>query len=314
MPEDQLVERATVLDLDSRVSTSDADLMPMWSKRGTIRDTPGNGAATDNDGLFQRFTATCGPTVIQMMRAQTDPVLAFAINSDGRASDSITGETAQFQRALIEEYGRHRVGRRESYVLSRLHNAFAKLDLPDRKLSDANIAKVRARYDGFPSDEDLKRVRAEPIPARDEGIDFDQFHSMLENYVSNLTGAKYTQTAPPDGFARGQAWRHLDAVERAVKAGYDIPFGVVEPAHWMLITDVRGKAPSRELLVSDPDGGRTAWVKRRRWWMGRSRGRSSTCRTRTSGRTSTASTCPRIRSYGGAGGTSAPGEPNSRAT
>jgi hypothetical protein len=79
--------------------------------------------------------------------------------------------------------------------------------------------------------------------------------------VSPLTGVRYAQTAPPEGFARGQAWRHLDAVERAVDAGHDVPFGLCEPAHWMLISDVRGKAPARELLVSDPDSGRTAWVK-----------------------------------------------------
>lgn len=260
LPVETLLERATVLDVDSRVSSSDADLMPMWSKRGTVRGEAPHGDATDNDGLFQRFTASCGPTVIQMMRAQTDPVLAFAINAGGRTSDAITGETARFQRALLEEYGDVAIGRRESYVLARLHNAMARLGLPTRTLSDSNIAAVRAKYHGFPGDEDLRRVKAALIPARDVGIDFDQLHSMLERYVSRQTGAKYTQTAPPEGFARGQAWRHLDDVERALKSGFDVPAGMVEPAHWVLLTDVRGARGAREFLVSDPDGGRTAWV------------------------------------------------------
>ena len=261
VPETELLERATVLDLDSTVSSSNVDLTPMWSKRGTIRGAAGHGEDGGNDGLLQLFTAACGPTIIQMMRAQVDPVLAFAINSAGRQRDTMHGEVARFQRALLEEYGGIAIGRRESYVLARLHNAMGRLGLEGDPLSDANIAAVRERYDGFPGEEDVRRVRAAVIPARDEGIGFDEFATMLERYVSRLTGAKYTQTTPAEGFARGQAWRHLDGVERAVKAGYDVPFGVMEPAHWMLITDVRGESPARELLVSDPDSGRTAWVK-----------------------------------------------------
>jgi hypothetical protein len=261
LPEAELLERATVLDLDSRKSTSDVDLMPMWSKRGTIRGEAPHGDDKDNDGLLQRFTATCGPTVIQMMRAQADPVLAFAINAEGRTRDATTGEVARFQRALLEEYGGIAVGRRESYVLARLHNAFARLGLPTRALSDSNIAAVRAKYDGFPSDEDVKRVKAAIVRPRDAGIGFEDFAAMLEQYVTNITGAKYAQTTPPEGFARGQAWRHLDAVERAVRKGYDVPFGLVAPDHWMLISDVRGRSPEREYLVSDPDGGRTDWVQ-----------------------------------------------------
>jgi hypothetical protein len=252
VPEAELLERATVLDLDSRVSTSDADLTHMWAKKGTIRGEQPHGEASDNDGLFQRFTATCGPTVIQMMRAQTDPVLAFAINSEGRTRDSITGEVARFQKSLLEEYGGIAIGRRESYVLARLHNAMGKLGLETRSLSAANITAVRAKYDGFPSEEDLARVKAAVVKPRDE---------MLEKYVTNITGAKYAQTTPPEGFARGQAWRHLASVETAVKKGFDVPFGLVEPDHWMLIVDVRGRDGAREFLVTDTDGGRTAWVK-----------------------------------------------------
>jgi len=60
--------------------------------------------------------------------------------------------------------------------------------------------------------------------------------------------------------ARGQAGRHLDAVAAALARGVDVPFGVSEPAHWMLMTAVRAGAEGREFLVSDPGGGRTAWV------------------------------------------------------
>lgn len=39
-----------------------------------------------------------------------------------------------------------------------------------------------------------------------------------------------------------------------------MPFGVCEPAHWMLLTATRQGTGGREFLVSDPDAGRTAWV------------------------------------------------------
>lgn len=257
---DEVLERSTVLDLDSGVNTSTTDALPWWNKRGTIKDVPGDSAAADNDGLIQRFTSSCGPTVIQMMRAQVDPVLAFAINDEGRTSDSTTSATARFQRALLEEYGDVAVGRRESYVMSRINNALGRLGLGTNDLSDTAIAKVRAAYDGFPADADLKRVRTALVGVRDKGIAFDDFKAMIARYVSRVSGAEYTQTAPPEGFARGQAYRHLDALEASLKAGFDVPFGMVEPAHWMLATDVRQRAGAREFLVSDPDGGRTVWV------------------------------------------------------
>ncbi len=257
---EELLENATVLDLDSRVSTSNSDPMRMWSKQGTVRAAWSEGSRTNNDGLIQRFTATCGPTVIQMMRAQTDPVLAFAINAEGRASDATHGATARFQRALIEEYGGIAIGRRESYVMARLNNAFARLGLPNRELSDANIEAVRDKYGGFPGDSDVQRVRATEIRSRDIGIGTDDFREMLDRFVGSVTGAKYAQTDPPEGFGRGQAVRFLDDVERSLRKGFDVAFGVCQPDHWMMMSHVRGKAPTREFLVTDPDGGRTAWV------------------------------------------------------
>ncbi len=40
----------------------------------------------------------------------------------------------------------------------------------------------------------------------------------------------------------------------------DVPFGIAEPAHWMLLSAVEGEGAERRFLVSDPDGGRTVWV------------------------------------------------------
>lgn len=277
-----LRERATVLDLDSAQNTSAFDAQTLWEKRGTVRAPTGRIAA-DDDGLLQRFTSTCGPTVLQMVLAEADPVVAFAINAGGRASTSSRDSTANFQRAVLEEFGGLGIPRLESALAARLKNALGRLtsageltpDLRDALLRytksqgplDARaknaLHAVREQYDGFPSDAELGTLRTAILPARDAGLGTTEFLAAFDKYVKSVTGTKYRCTEPVDGFGRGQAGKHLDAVARALSAGHDVPFGVCEPAHWMLMTATRKGDAGREFLVSDPDAGRTAWVKER---------------------------------------------------
>ncbi|MEW5737951.1 MAG: hypothetical protein AB1938_03440 [Myxococcota bacterium] len=274
-----LRERATVLDLDSTKDTNAFDAQTLWEKRGTVTAPKGR-AAADDDGLLQRFTSTCGPTVLQMVLAEADPVVAFAINAGGRASTSSRDAAADFQRAVLEEFGGVGIPRAESALASRLKNALGRLSSSGEVSGDQKEAllryarslgpldaraknalhAVRERFGGFPSDAELTQLRTAILPARDEGLGTAEFQKAFDKYVRHVTGTQYRMTNPPDGFARGQAGRHLDAVERALKAGVDVPFGVSEPAHWMLLTATRRGAGGREFLVSDPDGGRTAWV------------------------------------------------------
>lgn len=274
-----LRERGTVLDLDSSRDTNAFDAQTLWEKRGTVTAPRGRPAA-DDDGLLQRFTSTCGPTVLQMALAEADPVVAFAINAGGRASTSSRDATADFQHAVLEEFGGVALPRHESALASRLRNALGRLSSSgevsgeqkeallryarsvgplDARAKNA-LHAVRTRFDGFPTDVELGRLRTALLPARDEGLGTAEFQQAFDKYLRHVTGTQYRMTNPPDGFARGQAGRHLDAVERALKSGVDVPFGVSEPAHWMLLTAARRGAGGREFLVSDPDGGRTAWV------------------------------------------------------
>ena len=112
----------------------------------------------------------------------------------------------------------------------------------------------------FQTSAELERLRAERHPPRDEGIRTVDYLAALAKYLTPVTGWTYKSTNPPDGFARGQIYRHLDEVERALRRGIDVPFGIAEPGHWMLLSAVKGRGPHRHFLVSDPDGGRTAWV------------------------------------------------------
>ncbi|MDP7037830.1 MAG: hypothetical protein QGI45_01625, partial [Myxococcota bacterium] len=68
----ELEKRATVLDLNPLENTSHIDALGFWDRRGVIHDRTQDDTDSNNDGLFQRFTASCGPTVIQMMLAEAD--------------------------------------------------------------------------------------------------------------------------------------------------------------------------------------------------------------------------------------------------
>lgn len=284
----ELRHRTSVLDLDSSKNDGAFDPIHLWDKRGVTRE-PAADTAKDNDGLYQRFTASCGPTVLQMVLAEADPVMAFAIHDAGLRSDSTTDSVAKFQRSVLEELGGIALGRRESHSAARLHNALGRL-VAQGKVSppqrDALLAyakgvapmtvaasraleTLRASTDGFPDDAQLERVRTALLPARDEGVDTARFLETMNRMVHELTGLEYRMTNGPDGFARGQAGKHLDAVEAALKQGIDVPFGLSEPAHWMLLTHVKTEGGARQFLVSDPDGGRTAWVKEKDFLSGK---------------------------------------------
>jgi hypothetical protein len=276
-------ERSSALDLDSRASTSDFDPQELWTKRGVLHDRGQGDEATDNDGLFQRFTGSCGPTTLQMMLAEADPVAAFDLHEHGLCADATDDPVADFQRRLLEAYGGISIGRREAHLRARLRNALGRVKAGDHVRDDdaeallahalkggaltagaaRALAACREHTRGFPSDDELARLARAPIPERDEGILPEALQELLDDHLTKLTGVRYRQTNPVDGFARGQAWRHLDDVTRALRRGVDVPFGIVEPGHWMLLSAVKGRKPKREFLVSDPDGGRTAWVSER---------------------------------------------------
>ncbi len=276
---DQLRRRATVLDLDSRHNTSAFDPQQLWATRGTVVDVRRVDTHADNDGLFQRFTGACGAATLQMLLAEADPVMAFALHDVGLTSDATDDAIADFQRAVLDEYGGGKaLGRTESYLRSRIHNAFGRMvrdgelkraacvalrdalagAAPERGLAALALERVRARW-GFPSDEEVARLCRVALPTADQGISVAALTTLVNERHGACIGVRYAARE----FARGHAWRHVDAVAAALRQGIDVPFGCSEPPHWMLLTAVKGRRPHRHLLVSDPDGGRTTWVHER---------------------------------------------------
>jgi hypothetical protein len=277
---EELLQRASVLDLDSKHHVKHRDPLALWARQGVIHARGSNDQSSDDEGLIQRFDASCGPTVIEMLVAQADPVFAFEIWESGLMSQSSRDTAAKFQKKLLEQFGGIAIGLREAEIRARTRNGLARLEA-DRHLDPKDGEALRAFLDkrgkltrgasraleimrarfGFPTNADVKALRRQKIPETDVGLGYPELAAALAEYVSPLTGVHYQQTSPADGFARGQAWRHLDAVARALKSGLNVPFGLSEPDHWMLMTAVKGKAPNRSFLVSDPLGGRTDWVK-----------------------------------------------------
>jgi hypothetical protein len=280
---EEALRRASVLDLDETDNASALDAQALWEKRGVTSDRGGDDEQSDNDGLFQRFTGSCGPTTLQMMLAEADPIVAFAIHESGLCSDAADDAVADYQRLHLEAHGGIAIGRREAHLRARLRNALGRLKrsgdvdegmaasllrhaLEQGPLDDAGgraLSALRAEYAGFPDDDALARLRSRLWPEVDEGIPPDALAQLLDEELTPLTGVRYRQTRPADGFARGQAWRHIDDVARALRRGVDVPFGIVEPGHWMMISAVKGRKPKRQFLVADPDGGRSAWVGER---------------------------------------------------
>jgi hypothetical protein len=276
--ERELLQRATVLDLDSRTNDSLLDPLVISDRRGVIRAPVDRNEVADNDGLFQRLTASCGPTVVQMMICNADPISAFEVHRHGLNSDESEGPVADFQRRLLEAAGGVAIGRREAQLRARLRNGSGRLAAtgaiderelaafrrwfekggPSTERAQRVLSAMREKFGG-PTEAELDRLlRAAPMPDKDVGIGPEELLELVAQHVTPLTGVTYGLAGV---FARGQCWRHLDRVERALRDGIDVPFGISEPGHWMLTTSVKGRAPKRSFLVSDPEGGRTAWVK-----------------------------------------------------
>ena len=288
LSDEKIIQYSTCLDLDSTTNSSELNPTPLSSRRGTIRTPYTHDANGDNDGLFQRFTGSCGPTALQMWLAETDPILAFALNRSEISSHSTSDRAAEFQKIVLNTYEGIALGRFESLVRARLKNGLGRL-VGVRKITASQkkallayalekgpktqkvttaIEALRGNYDGFPTDEDLSRVRADKLAPNDSGMSNEGFMYFLNHCAERMIGTRYVQTTPKWGFARGGAKRHIDKVAQALRAGYDVPFGIDEPGHYMLLTAIKGRGDNRSFLVSDPEGGRTRWVSEKRFLNG----------------------------------------------
>src|SRR5688572_28848329 len=94
----------SVIDRDTSANDNRRDPLRLSSKRGLIYAPNSSDERTNNDGLFQRFTASCGPSVIQMMLAEADPLYAMTLHEAGLFREGTRDRIASFQQELLEAH------------------------------------------------------------------------------------------------------------------------------------------------------------------------------------------------------------------
>jgi len=272
LPREELIATTTALDLDSTRSTSATD--PEHPTH------PGDTSGT-NDGLNQRYTDSCAPTVAQMERAELDPVYARTLHREGLSSPSTSGSIAEEQRRTLEA-GRGRAVSLEATEASRdavgrlgtaLETAHTSPEERHRigtylrgttrgttELAQAavDLDTLRARSGGAPTREDIAAIRAQLAAPRSRGM-------VAEDALTRIAGSaahgRYTSTSVPSS---GLSAHQSDDMARRITRGDDVGIRVSDAAgtqgHLLLATDVRGTGADRSYLVSDPSSGRTAWI------------------------------------------------------
>ncbi|MHC4390641.1 MAG: hypothetical protein ACYS22_04890 [Planctomycetota bacterium] len=283
-----LLAQASVIDLDASTSTSDFEPMATDGLRGVLHDAKRNDTRGDNDGLFQRFMGSCGTTTLQMALAEEDPVRAFVIRDAGLHSPKARDTVGRFQEEVLQAFDSAALGRRVKHTVSRLRNHLGRqkragtvtaagaeallAHVTEGKPLEARgqiaLTALRESTDGFPDPELLAEVLADPIKGED-GLTLEDLQAAIDDHLGAVTGRAYDLLVPQEdadfhpegrGFTDEALGRALDHVEASLEQGLDVPFGMEQPGHYMLMSATRRQGQDRDFLVSDPWTGRTAWV------------------------------------------------------
>lgn len=261
----EMINTTTLLDVDAR-NTSRVDPSDV---RGTS-DTRGN-----NDGLYQRFEDSCGPTTAQLVRGEADPIFARSVHDEGIGDADPTTPTAREQERVLEANGGVAVSRRAQQAWNRMGTVAGDLgdDLPQNE-RQALISNIQ----GQPHDAALASAAIDRIRAADAGhptaAELDAMRSDAGQNSSGmvLPPALQAIASPSTGVTYGSQWTGggLNAaqhrsIDTALSEGRDVPLRVARNnnsnGHFMMISDARGTGDQRRYLVSDPWSGRTAWVR-----------------------------------------------------
>ncbi len=302
LPREELIRTTTAIDIEAaNTSTIDPNNLPADGVAGT--DTRG-----DNDGLYQRWEDTCGPTTAQLTRAEADPVFARQLHRDGIGNPDATDPTGQQQidtlrrprffdassnevfptaaevRAWEADNTRMPAGadsvevgesstRRATQAAERTEAAISASGLPefaqralrrqldgeelgfiDRTVANYALAQVREQNGGNPTADEVRWMQTERNGSNGMRLD-----PALHDIATPATNHRYDAR-----WVNNDLGAHLGDVDTRLRDGQDVPFRVSNAGntggHFMLMSDVRGEAPDRQYLVSDPYSGRTAWV------------------------------------------------------
>jgi hypothetical protein len=266
----ELIRTTTALDVEA-ANTSKVDPNNLRANN----DTVGN-----NDGLFQRWNDSCGPTTAQMTRAEADPVYARKLHKEGINNPDPTSDSAKEQKTVLEKHGGKAVSRLGLQAKAKLGgqldaaqkageltgeqrtavNKYVSnqpLSAAEQKKADEGLAALRKRDGGHPTAAEVDAMRANAGKSGN-GMVLDK---ALKDITTTSTHIDYkTQWVGGSGVTNDT----LKAFDERLKNGQDVPIRVSNAGntggHFMMISDVRGTGDDRRYLVSDPWSGKTAWL------------------------------------------------------
>lgn len=263
MGRDDLIQNTTLIDVDDRnTSTFDPD----------NPDRKNVDTKSDNDGLYQRFDMSCGPTTAQMVRGENDPAYALKLRKNNFVDPDPNSEYAKEQKDMLEKNGGVAVSRLGEAAQtdankkmadmaknkeltaeqqSSINKVFSgtKLEGDDAKKSQEALDALRKKNDGHPTDLEIKAIQDN---AGKTGVGMT-----LDPALSGIAGVDMTHNNATMSAAQ------MTNVDNKLKDGQQVPIRVAggnTTGHFMMVSDVRGKPGSRQYLVSDPLSGATRWV------------------------------------------------------
>jgi hypothetical protein len=271
MKREDLIRRTTLMDIDN-VSTSSVNPNDLMNPTDT---------KVDNDGLYQRFTMSCGPTTAQIVKGEIDPIYALKAHQPDQLGDNLDqknpeSDMAREQKEVLEKHGGVAVSRLgedakkftddqvkalgpaisgdQKGALDLLMAGSKSMKPEDTVNAMAALDAIRKANGGHPDDVELAAIQAN-AGKTGKGMAVDD---ALNDIVGDLGNMKWDQKSIKSFAANDKN------VDKMLKDGQPVPFRADwggGRAHFMTMMDVRTDGSgNKNYLVSDPSSGATRWV------------------------------------------------------
>jgi hypothetical protein len=231
-------------------------------------------------GLQQKFTMSCGPTSIQIVRGESDPVYALDLSKTAKHTLDYKNKVGDEQEKLLgKDAAPRQVKDRWDAFQAALNGLTpAAADVPKWEAllqwvaGDPHHAALQAQGAtlagglGFSADDLAAFRKYLPGLMTEPGLDVPEFQDRVKAAkLAGVTNDKYplkqfTKSSRPTD-------KDLEDLWNVLFRGRDVLFGVYWNAgggHYMTLTDARGDAKQpgskREFMLSDPWEGDSQWI------------------------------------------------------
>lgn len=238
---ENLIESASIYDVNSDVNSCELNPVSL----DTADFTPDE--QTTNDGYFQHYVTTCGPSSLLIALADEDPVLAQNLKQSftGPLSNHTVAESAErrvwnqfrgnvddslaissLKPRLADGYYQKITAWIESHAAADpgKDELLAFLETPSQKtLGDSGnelLEKIRGANTGFPNQTQIDVIRTYPVKSQGLGIGgAESLKIGMERAVTPVSGVKYKIIPPPNEKDHPQALKSQKVREKLLKSG-----------------------------------------------------------------------------------------------